>query len=85
MRKRFWSTRKNKYKIKTRKHKKPNHKRTKRIIMKGGTLPFAEFGSLPSVLGSFTSDFSTHIPAAGSVSSSPYIWSQGQVPGSNGI
>jgi hypothetical protein len=86
MRKRFWTTRKNKYKIKTRKHKKTHHKRTKRIKMKGGSLPFSEFGSFSSVLGSLKTPFDTHITAAGNVNSTPYVWSQsGQVPGSYGI
>jgi hypothetical protein len=86
MRKRFWTTRKNKYKNKTRKHKKTHYKRKKQITMKGGSLPFSEFGSLSSILSSFKSPLNTNITAAGNVSSSPYVWSQrGQVPGSYGI
>ncbi len=78
MRKRFWTTRKNKYKIKTRKHKKTHHKKTKRIKMKGGTLS--------SIIGTLTTPFDTHITAAGNVISTPYVWRQhSQVPGSYGI
>jgi hypothetical protein len=85
MRKRFWTIRKNKYKHRTRKQKKPRHKHIKtRIGMRrktrgsmkgGGELPFSGL-NLGSITGSISNPMSTYIPTAGNVISSPYTWNQ---------
>ncbi len=82
MRKRFWTTRKNKYKHRTRKQKKPRHKRIKSKKMKGGgELPFTELG-FSSIINSVSNPMSTYIPTSGNVISSPYVSNQfTQVPG----
>ncbi len=84
MRKRFWTTRKNKYKYRTRKQKKPRHKIIKgrsRKMKGGGELPFSGI-SLGSLTSSVSNPLSTYIPTSGNIVSTPYVWNQfTQVPG----
>jgi hypothetical protein len=77
MRKRFWTLRKNKYKHRTRKQKKPRHKNIKRSRrnMVGGEMPFSGI-SLGSLTNSISNPMNTYIPPSGKVISTPYVWNQ---------